>query len=457
MPKRLDSRPCTGSPVNAHKRRCPWRVAVATLGLNVGLLGSGYAQNPTTNDALQSSLSRLVEQAISSHPSVHAKWAELGGSQAGLDAAKWQYFPSLSVQTERANKQANQTTGPSSTTLRLQQNLWTGGRIESGVKNAQSRQQSAQHALQETRVHIAMRTVEAWQSLLTALGRQQAIEKQLSQLERLHGMISRRVEQQISPAIDAQLMRARVAQAQSEQLTVKTTAETARQRLVQWVGSEPLSGLPPVDQMRSNLQAALPHWPPDLGQRLESAVITSPSLLRYEADTNTAREEIGQKQAELWPSVYARLDRQYNGNGVLGSKTVDNTVYLGLQYTTGAGLTVRSQVEEAQARLQSLTSDRETLRRQIKESYDSEWRDYQANRERIDYARLVQSSNDALFDSYTRLFVAGRRSWLELLNVLREQSTADQTLTDLLALQQASHYRLGLYLGELPWQTARQP
>jgi outer membrane protein, adhesin transport system len=452
-----DSRPSTGSSVNAQKRRCRWHAAIATLGLSVGCWGLGHAQNLSANDALQSHLSRLVEQAISTHPSVHAKWAELGGSQAGLDAAKWQYFPSLSVQTERASKQANQTSGPSSTILRLQQNLWTGGRIESGVKNAQSRQQSARYALQETRVNIAMRTVEAWQSLLTALGRQQAIEKQLNQLERLHGMITRRVEQQISPAIDAQLMQARLAQAQSEQLTVKTSAETARQRLVQWVGSEPLYDLPSVDQIRSDLRAALPHWPPDLGQRLESAAITSPSLLRYEADTNTAREEIGQKQAELWPSIYARLDRQYNGNGIVGSKTVDNTVYLGLQYTTGTGLTVLSQVEAVQARLQSLTSDRETLRRQIKESYDSEWRDYQTNRERIDYARLVQSSNDALFDSYTRLFVAGRRSWLELLNVLREQSSADQALTDLLALQQASHYRLGLYLGELPWQTAPQP
>jgi outer membrane protein, adhesin transport system len=454
---RPDSRIGIGSKLSStlHKL-CPCRVVLAALGLTVGLWGLSHAQNPTTSDALQSSLSRLVEQAISSHPSVQAKWAELGGSQAGVDAAKWQYYPSLTVQTERANQQANQTTGPSSTTLRLQQNLWTGGRIQSGVRNAQSRQQSALYALQETRVNIAMRTVDAWQSLLIALGRQQAIEKQLNQLERLNGMITRRVEQQISPAIDAQLMRARLAQAQSEQLTLKTSAETARQRLVQWVGSEPLSDLPAVNQMQSDLRAALLHWPSDLGQRLESAVVTSPSLLRYEADTNTAREEIRQKQAELWPSIYARLDRQYNGNGVLGSKTVDNTVYLGLQYTTGAGLTVRSQVKAALAKFESLTSDQETLRRQIKESYDSEWRDYQANRERIDYARLVQSSNDALFDSYTRLFVAGRRSWLELLNVLREQSTADQALTDLLALQQASHYRLGLYLGELPWQKDNQ-
>jgi outer membrane protein, adhesin transport system len=438
-----------------------WRylghLALGALGLCMGLWGLSHAQPIAVENTLQTGLSRLVEQAISTHPSVQAKLAELGGSQAGLDAAKWQYFPSLSLQTERSANQNQQAVGARTTTLRLQQNLWTGGRIESGVKSAQSRQLSAQYALQETRLSIALRTVDAWQSLLTALGRLQAIDKLLGQLDRLNGMMTRRMEQQISPAIDAQLVRARLAQAKSERLTAKTAAETARQRLAQWVGSDALSGLVPTGFRPSDVQALLPAWSPDMALRLELAVIGSPSLLRYQADTHTAREDIGQNQAELWPSVYARLDRQHSGNGVLGGKTVDNTVYVGLQYTTGAGLTVRSQIAAAQAKLQSLESDRETLRRQIKESYESEWRDYQTHQERIDYALLVQSSNDALFDSYTRLFVAGRRSWLELLNVLREQSVADQALTDLLALQQASHFRLGLYLGELPWQTARRP
>ncbi|MGA8514683.1 MAG: TolC family protein [Burkholderiaceae bacterium] len=432
-------------------------MVLSALVLSIGLSNIGNAQNIPAKDTLQANLSLLVERAVTHHPSVQAKWAELGGSRAGLEGAKWQYYPSLSVQTERSANQSNQSIGAGSTILRLQQNLWTGGRIESGVKNAQFRQQSAEYALHETRVTVALRTIEAWQNLLTALGRQQAIHKLLSQLDRLNGMMTRRVEQQISPAIDMQLLRARLAQAQSEHLTAKTAAEAARQKLVQWVGSDALSLLPPPNLTQADLQDVLPSLPTDMEQQLEMAVIRSPSLLRYEADTSTAREDIQLKQAEQWPNVYARLDRQYTGNGILGGKTADTTLYLGLQYTTGAGLALRSQIEAAQAKLQSLDSDRETLRRQIKESYDNEWRDYQATRTRIDYAQLVQSSNDALFDSYTRLFVAGRRSWLELLNTLREQNAADQALTDLLSQKQATHFRLRLYLGELPWQSASRP
>jgi adhesin transport system outer membrane protein len=399
-------------------------------------------------------LSRLVEQAITTHPSVKAKLAELEGSRAGVDIAKWQQYPSLSVQTERVANQNSQSTGThSSTTLRLQQNLWTAGRTDAGMHIAQFKQQAAQNALQETRVNVALKTVDAWHNLLIALGRQQAIEKLLSQLERLNGMMTRRVEQQISPPIDAQLLRARLAQAQSEHLNAKTGAESSRQRLVQWVGEDALSAMPLIN-LNQSTQSALSAWPIDTSQRLQNAVIFSPSLLRYEADTRSAGEEIRQKQADLWPIVYARVDRQFNGINVFGNKTAENSLYVGLQYTTGAGLTVRSQIEVAQAKFQSLEIDRETLKRQIKENYENEWRDYQANVERIKFAQLVQSSNDALFDSYTRLFVAGRRTWLELLNTLREQNAADQALTDLLSQQQASHFRLGLYLGQLPWQTS---
>jgi outer membrane protein, adhesin transport system len=394
----------------------------------------------------------LVEQAVTTHPSVLAKYAELGGARSGLDLAKWQYYPSLSAQSERGSSQnANATGSTSNTTLRLQQNLWTAGRIEAGVKSAQYKQLAAQNALQETRTTVALRTLEAWQALLSASGRQQASQQLLQQLDRLNGMMNRRVEQQVSPAIDAQLVQARIAQAQSEYLNAKTTADTAKLRLAQWAGDEAFPMLASSNAVLVNLAAPLSSWPTDTPQRLDDAIAASPTLLRLEADLSAAREDIEQKKAERWPSVYARVDRQFNKNS-FGGKSVDTVAYLGLQYTPGAGLTVRSQIETAQAKFQSLDSERETVRRQIKESYLNEWREYLANVERIQLAQQVQTSNAALFESYTRLFVAGRRSWLELLNALREQAASEQALADLKALQYTSHFRLRLYLGQLAWQ-----
>ena len=418
------------------------------LALHADLVCAQLAAQATATFTVE----RLVEQAVNNHPSVLAKYAELGGSRAGLDLAQWQYYPSLSAQSERGSSQnANAAGTTSNTTIRLQQNLWTAGRISAGVKSAQYKQLAARNALLETRTTVALRTLEAWQALLSAAGRQQASQRLIQQLERLSGMMARRVEQQVSPAIDMQLVQARVAQAQSEYLSAKTATDAAKQRLVQWVGDDALQLLPSQEAAFLHLAAPLPGWSSDTPERLEDALSASPTLLRLEADLSSAREDIEQKKAERWPSVYARIDRQFNKNS-FGGKSVDTQAYLGLQYTPGAGLTVRSQIETAHSKFQSLDSEREALRRQLKESYQSEWRDYGANTERIQLAQRVENSNSALSESYTRLFVAGRRSWLELLNALREQAAGEQALSDLQALQHTSHFRLRLYLGQLAWQ-----
>lgn len=434
-----------------------WRssalACLLALGWGLALPDTSLAQANPPPPGLQQRLAQLLAQAVSSHPSVQAKVAELGAGRATLEAAQWQAYPSLSLQSERAGNSGNAAL-PSNTitNLRLQQTLWSGGRITAAVQNAEWKKRAAQYALQDVRATVGLRTLEAWQGLLTAHGRQLASTRLLAQLEQLDGMMARRIAQQISPAIDGQLLRARLAQAQSEQLSAVTAAEAARQRLVQWVGPDALALLS-SDTASLDLAEPLQPWPADTDQRLQRAIDRSPSLRRYDADTAAVREELRQREAEQWPTVYARIERQFNSHAPFLGKTVENTVYLGLQYSTGAGLSLRAQVVAAQARSQSLEDDRASLLRQLRENYTSEWRDYQATVTRIGYAQSVQSSNSALFESYTRLFVAGRRSWLELLNALREQNAADQSLTDLQAQQQASHARLLLYLGAFAWQT----
>jgi outer membrane protein, adhesin transport system len=430
----------------------PWSNAIIAIGLVLASSQPSPANAVALPPTVQTTLPQLVEQAVRTHPSVLAKLAELRGSKTNVDSAKWQYYPSLSVQSERWANQSNRTLPTTATSLiRLQQNLWSGGRLDAGARNAEFKLQAAYHAWQETRYSVALRTVEAWQDWLIALGRQEAAVKLLGHLERLSSMMDRRVEQQVSPAIDSQLLRARFAQAQSERLKAKVALEAARQRLMQWTGDDVLVALQFTEQV------ALPPWPIDTAQRVEAAAQRAPIALRLEADISAAQQELRQKQSEQWPSVYARLDRQFYDNAVGFGKTVENTVYVGFQYTLGAGLSVYAQVETVQAKVQSLQNEREALLRQLKETYNSEWRDYQSVIERIDYAQSVSNNTTTLSESYTRLFVAGRRSWLELLNTLREESSADQTLTDLQAQQQGSYFRLQLYLSELSWQANSTP
>lgn len=166
-----------------------------------------------------------------------------------------------------------------------------------------------------------------------------------------------------------------------------------------------------------------------------------------------AKEEIELKRAEQLPTLYARVDRQLSDNAnVSAGGGASTLVYMGLEYTLGAGLSQRSAVEVLLAKMQGMESERETMRRDVKDRLESEWRDYQSALVRAVQADKVQRSSAVLLASYERLFVAGRRSWLELLNAVRELSAAEQAQNDLLAQLHASRYRLRLYWGELAWQ-----
>jgi outer membrane protein, adhesin transport system len=428
------------------------------FGAGLTLADNGIVKSNSSPDAgLQRTLSQLLARAVAGHPSVRAKTAELNGSRAILEAAQWQTYPSLSVQTERATGQNSSVQARNiSTNLRIQQTLWSGGRVDAAVQNAEWKQRAAQYALQEARTTLALRTLDAWQSLLSFHGRQQANTRLLAQLEMLNEMMKRRITQQVSPAIDGQLLNARLAQARSDQLNALAGIEAASQRLVQWVGPEAVA-LIAANANSADLTEYLPPWPVETSQRLEQAINSSPSLRRYDADSAAVKEEIRQREAEQWPTVYTRVERQFNSNPQLLGKTAENSVYLGLQYNSGAGLSLRAQVAAAVARSQSLEEERDSVLRQVRESYTSEWRDYQATVARIAFARVVVDVQAALFESNTRQFVAGRRSWLELLNALREQNAADQNLTDLQAQQQASYGRIRLYLLAFEWQSDPAP
>ena len=404
-------------------------------------------------------LLRLMASAIESHPSVLSKQAELAANRKGVESAKWQYFPNLSVTSERgANPASFSTSTNNGTTLRLQQTLWAGGRLDTSVLLSQYKVLGAQILVTETQQSIALRVIDAWQALLGAHGRLNSAEKNLKRLSQLDEMVTRRVLQQVSARIDAEQLKARLLQAQGDQLSASTAYSNAVQRMAQLVGD----GLDLKQALNSNLllqalregqtrslsDSAYPQFLDALEQR--------PNILKFDAELGIAQAEIKLKQAEQWPTVYARLERQFNKTtsptfGTV-SRTIDNSAYLGVQWSTGAGLSLSSQVQAAKFRLEGLINERETALRDSQERLSNEWRDYLSAAQRAQQNALVQRSQVGLLDSYTRLFVAGRRSLIDLLSAVRELTQAEQAVTDVQAQVIASAMRLRVLAGELPWQ-----
>src|SRR5688572_13894549 len=72
------------------------------------------------------SYAELLKQSLQSHPSIQARRSSATAAQFDVDAAEWQRFPTPTVESlSRSSSTPNVPNGR----LRVQQPLWTGGRI----------------------------------------------------------------------------------------------------------------------------------------------------------------------------------------------------------------------------------------------------------------------------------------------------------------------------------------
>ena len=123
----------------------------------LGLLGTMPAQSQ--------SLPQLLEAATTQHPSVRNQQAQQRAALKGVDAAKWQFFPTPSVSVEgvNASKDDPSYAGDAQVTyLRLQQPLWTGGRLTINQDKARVNLDLAQANTADTQLQLALRVVQAY-------------------------------------------------------------------------------------------------------------------------------------------------------------------------------------------------------------------------------------------------------------------------------------------------------
>jgi adhesin transport system outer membrane protein len=90
----------------------------------------------------------------------------------------------------------------------------------------------------------------------------------------------------------------------------------------------------------------------------------------------------------------------------------------------------------------------EAARRELAEKVAA---DYEEHLSSVERRRQILSTIEAsaeVLSSYDRLFVAGKRSWLDVINAARELIQARTALADIEAQRLAARARLRLHTGE---------
>jgi len=398
-------------------------------------------------------LDRLVREAIESHPETLARRASLEAAEASADAALQQFFPRPYTQLQQLGGRDGYGEDRRKAVVGISQPLWTGGKLTAELDVARSNALSAEYSVTETRLSLANRVVDAHQGLAQFQGRLQAQEKYVQLLEQYDGTIKRRVQSGVSARSDQEQLDSRLSQARSDMAYYSASLHTILVRLNQLVGRtveaadivyagvEPMAELPEPDAL------------------VEKALHINPTLHRLRAECKTTEYQEDQQRATLMPTLSVKVehsDEYFLQQATKGVPGDENLVYLSLEASPGAGLSALSNIEAAKAKTRNAQQIGEAYRRELAAKVYGDFTDYQSSSVRLRlFEQNVRTSKEVL-DSYSRMFIVGKRSWLDVLNAARELTQGEISVADTFSLNQAAAYRLRLHAGDMAWLRLRK-
>lgn len=376
-------------------------------------------------------LAQLLESAHTQHPSVLQARNQAQAAGFEVEATRWSRYPSLSTELRSD-------TGTTQSVAKLEQPVWTAGKIPARIALSESNQRAAVAGIQEAQLTALSQAASAFYEVLRLQDRLQSSDKNVAEHERLLALIERRAKAEVTPPADATLAQARLQQAVTERIQIKRQLETAQVNLVQWAG--------PVQGDLRTPKTIHFQRPAALTQLQDQVLAQSGQRQRLLAQIESADAQVKVSQTQIYPSVVAGYQHSWAGQVPAG--TDRGQAYLSLQFQSGAGLSALSGVQAAVSRKAASQQELETLERQLVSQATSLLNELDAQQAQVVPAQALQAGTAEIVESYLRQYQVGRKNWLDVLNAQREKTQALFSLADARFGLQLAQIRLMILTGD---------
>lgn len=151
------------------------------------------------------------------------------------------------------------------------------------------------------------------------------------------------------------------------------------------------------------------------------------------------------------PNISLRAEHQ---RGTIYDTEVqdDTAMYVAVSFSPGAGLSAMSNIESAKYKVLQAQDELKVKEQELKESLVVDYADFIAAAARAESIHQTIEASQRVLESYTRLFIAGKRQWLDLVNTSREVTQNKIALATLKAVWVTSAYRLALQTGKIEFE-----
>ncbi len=397
----------------------------------------------------------LIAKTTNQHPSVLVEKATKEATEIDIDIAKKQRYPKMEVQSNVAGY-TNSTNGSNglnnglNTVLSVEQPLWTFGKLEAGIDSALATNEAQDARINEVKYDLALRAVDAWQELVFATERMRELEITLDKLNEYLGLMERRVESRVSPEIELVLIGARNAQTHDDLQQAKAARGVALSKLERLTG-EDRSALEMLDTMNLTDLYAInkAQLSKDVLGEIDNSLNRHPSVLKASQQAEALTQQLNAKKAARFPEIYARAQTTISADS---NSTNNQGLFLGVRYQPGNGFSTNDIARSAEARVTSQQQAIEVVKRDISNLIGVDYENMSNAITRVDTLQRAKQNSYEVFASYERQFTAGRRTWQDVLNAVRENSDNRVALANAKATALAAAYRIRIRMSDLDWQ-----
>lgn len=385
----------------------------------------------------------LMMIAAQGHPDVLSARARARSAEAGIAAAKAEYLPAPEGSLDLSG-------GMSSASVGVGVPLYAGGRLDAALERARALRQAADAGVAQARQQLGFSVIDAFAQWSVAVRSEVVKRRELDRLNERLGLIQRRIAAGASALSDEQLVWSRIRQAQGDLAGYRANAVAALAVLSQLTGTVLADGQ--LDQA-----SVLPLLP-DCNLLLSRGIIGAPGVVRAERDVDAARAAVRGTRASLLPTVTGRVayTRTRYAPPDSAADRNDLRAYLTVSVAPGAGFGAAARTRAAEADVDAAIETLGSVRRSLAARIEGQCAARTAAvalREQLVSAR---NSTEGVYDSYTRLFVAGKRSWLDVINAAREVSSVDLALVQSEERIRATTWTLLLLAGDEALEVERE-
>lgn len=397
-----------------------------------------YAEGSNTSCLVK--FENLVLDGLTTHPSIEMSNATIKSAEFELDTANWAYYPSPSFDYSLKSGDKNRIVA------RLEQPIWTGGKLDSAYEKAQAMKKEAIHELDENRFKLVDNYVDALKEYLKTKNKIEALNHNKKEFYNLSEKLDRFMKAGILSQADKNLLNSRIAAISSDLIITKS------KHRVSLIQLEILSGKKINCQIDFNPQNVI-SMKVNVEKLVSNLEKSHPTLKMMDAKILANIAEVDNTKANLFPTLVLRGEYTRGTIYDESEPTTETLVYFNLNVSPGAGLSGISNMQKAKVNITRAKFEKNTKLKELIDTLMSDYTNYVTSVSQKNLLEDIIKGAELIFDSNQRLFLYQKKSWLDLVNSLSELNKQKIKHVELLVDKKILEYKIALKTGKINLET----